>query len=65
MKKYAMGLVLTLISLSLASVSQAQGAKPVPYQEGLHYFLIDGAPVTTQGPMDCLLYTSDAADELT
>ena len=52
MKKYAMGLVLTLISLSLASVSQAQGAKPVPYQEGLHYFLIDGAPVTTQGPME-------------
>jgi len=45
-------LALTLALLSLACSAQAQGTKPVPYQEGLHYFLIDGAPVASSGPME-------------
>jgi thiol:disulfide interchange protein DsbA len=52
MKRYSIGLVLTLALLSLACTAQAQGAKPVPYQEGLHYFLIDGAPATANRPME-------------
>lgn len=52
MKKFAVGFVLTVALLSLACTAQAQGAKPVPYQKDLHYFLIEGAPVTTGGPME-------------
>ncbi len=52
MKRFAIGLALTLAMLSLACSAQAQGAKLVPYQEGLHYFLIDGAPVASSGPME-------------
>jgi thiol:disulfide interchange protein DsbA len=52
MKRFAIGLALTLVMLPLACSAQAQGAKLVPYQEGLHYFLIDGAPATSSGPME-------------
>jgi len=52
MKRFAIGLTLTLALLSLACSAQAQGTKPVPYQEGLHYFLIDGAPAASSGPME-------------
>jgi thiol:disulfide interchange protein DsbA len=52
MKRFAIGLALTLALLSLAFSAQAQGTKPVPYQEGLHYFLIDGAPAASSGPME-------------
>ena len=31
--------------LLFSNTAQAQTDKPVPYQEGLHYFLIEGAPV--------------------
>jgi len=50
MKKFVLGLILT-ISL-LPWVAQAQGSDPVPYQEGLHYFLVDGAPPVNDGPME-------------
>ena len=43
MKKFANTLFLALSLLFLAAAAQAQGNKLVPYQEGLHYFLIDGA----------------------
>jgi len=52
MKKFAVRLVLAVSLLSLASIGQAQGAKLVPYQEGLHYFLIDGAPAIPTGQME-------------
>ncbi len=35
----------------LGNVAQAQDSKPVPYQEGLHYFLIEGAPANSGGAM--------------
>lgn len=47
-----------LIRLSLACIAavlvfgsqaQAQGNQPVPYQEGIHYFLIEGAPGVSDG----------------
>ncbi len=37
-------MVLTTL-LVFGNSAQAQNDKPVPYQEGLHYFLIEGAPV--------------------
>jgi len=37
--------------LVFSQVAQAQDNKPVPYQEGLHYFLIENAPETSDGPM--------------
>lgn len=52
MKKIAFGLVLTAGLLSLSLATQAQGGKLVPYQEGLHYFLIDGAPAANTGPTE-------------
>jgi thiol:disulfide interchange protein DsbA len=52
MKKIAVGFILTVALLSLACTTQAQSAKPVPYQKDLHYFLIEGAPATTGGPME-------------
>lgn len=52
MKRFVYGLVLALALLSLASAVQAQGTKLVPYQEGLHYFLIDGSPAASSGPME-------------
>jgi len=33
--------------LLFSNVAQAQAGKPVPYQEGLHYFLIEGAPAVS------------------
>jgi len=52
MKKFVIGLAVSVALLSLACTAQAQGAKLVPYQKDLHYFLIEGAPVTTGGPME-------------
>jgi thiol:disulfide interchange protein DsbA len=52
MKKFTKRLILALGLLSLATAVQAQGGKPVPYQEGLHYFLIDGAPVAPAEKME-------------
>jgi len=37
---------------AMAPAAQAQDGKLVPYQEGLHYFLIDGAPVESKGPIE-------------
>ena len=37
--------------LLFSNVAQAQAGKPVPYQEGLHYFLIEGAPTKSDGTM--------------
>lgn len=36
-----------LVSLVFVSTTQAQGSDPVKYQEGLHYAMIEGAPVKT------------------
>jgi thiol:disulfide interchange protein DsbA len=37
-----------ILALLLGGIAvQAQDGKPAPYQEGLHYFLIEGAPVQT------------------
>ncbi|MBT8046901.1 MAG: thiol:disulfide interchange protein DsbA/DsbL [Xanthomonadales bacterium] len=40
-------MALTAATLFLTPAAQAQAEKPVPYQEGLHYFLIEGAPAVT------------------
>ena len=37
--------------LLFSNVTQAQADKPVPYQEGLHYFLIEGAPAVSGDTM--------------
>ena len=37
--------------LLFSNVAQAQAGKPVPYQEGLHDFLIEGAPTKSDGTM--------------
>lgn len=45
----------TLIALALmlgSAAALAQDGKPAPYQEGLHYFEIDGAPATSSGPIE-------------
>lgn len=52
MKRFVIGLVLIANVLSLSLAAQADSGKPVPYQEGLHYFLVEGAPVTTSGTME-------------
>ena len=44
------GLCITLV-LVLSNTAQAQGDKPVPYQEGLHYTLIEGAPAVSGDTM--------------
>ena len=47
MKKTVIHRILLLLSGSLlfSGAIQAQSGSPVPYQEGLHYFEIEGAPV--------------------
>jgi thiol:disulfide interchange protein DsbA len=52
MKRFVIGLVLIANVLSLSLAAQADSGKPVPYQEGLHYFLVEGAPVTTSETME-------------
>jgi len=42
-------MVCVAASLLFSNVAQAQADKPVPYQEGLHYFLIEGAPAVSDG----------------
>ena len=44
-------------SLLLTNVAQAQSGKPVPYQEGLHYFLIEGASEVSDGTVRILWET--------
>lgn len=58
MKKHAIRMFLVLALLLGATAAQAQDGKPVPYQEGLHYFLIEGAPVETGGPVEVLEFFS-------
>ena len=52
MKRRTIVLTLVLALLSLAGPAWAQGDELVPYQEGLHYFLIEGAPATTGGKVE-------------
>jgi len=49
MKATAIRTVLIMSLLLGASALHAQGAKPVPYQEGLHYEIIENAPAGTPG----------------
>ena len=51
MKRFATGLITALALLS-AVAAQAQGSKPVAYQEGLHYFEIQGAPATASDKIE-------------
>jgi len=53
MKRIAIGLLTLGVTalFSFSSAALAQGDKQVPYQEGLHYFLIEGAPAVTDGKM--------------
>ena len=44
--------LLTVVAvLAMSSLAYAQGGKAAQYQEGLHYFEIDGAPATASGPV--------------
>jgi len=52
MKRLKIGLTLLACLLVVVATAQAQDGKPVPYQEGLHYAVINGAPATTSGPME-------------
>jgi len=48
MKKTVFGFFLALTTLLvLGGTAQAQSDQPAPYQEGLHYIVIDGAPEFT------------------
>lgn len=58
MKHQAIRMFMILALLLGAAAAQAQDGKPVPYQEGLHYFLIEGAPVETGGPVEVLEFFS-------
>jgi thiol:disulfide interchange protein DsbA len=52
MKKYAAGLMTALALVLVTATAQAQESKPVLYQEGLHYALIEGAPVAAGNPLE-------------
>jgi thiol:disulfide interchange protein DsbA len=52
MRRIATPLIVSAALLLLSVTAQAQAGKSVSYQEGLHYFLIQGAPVTNTGPME-------------
>ena len=44
--------LLTVVAvLAMSSLAHAQGGKTVQYQEGLHYFEIEGAPASVNGPV--------------
>lgn len=49
MKKYGICTLMVLALLLGSGAALAQGNSPVPYQEGLHYEEIDGAPATAKG----------------
>jgi thiol:disulfide interchange protein DsbA len=51
MKIFAHALVIAAALISGGQV-YAQGGKAVEYQEGLHYFLIEGAPATLPQPVE-------------
>jgi thiol:disulfide interchange protein DsbA len=52
MRKITTDLIVSAAILLLSATAQAQASKSVEYQEGLHYFLIQGAPAATNGPME-------------
>lgn len=52
MMNHAIRMIMALGLLLGCSAALAQDGKPVAYQEGLHYFLIEGAPVQTGGPVE-------------
>jgi thiol:disulfide interchange protein DsbA len=52
MKNHAIRTIMILALLLGGVTAQAQDDKPVPYQEGLHYFLVEGAPVETGGAIE-------------
>jgi thiol:disulfide interchange protein DsbA len=52
MRKMGKGLFLGAALMLLSAAAQAQSGKSAAYQEGLHYFLIQGAPVATTGPIE-------------
>ncbi len=53
MKKNRIQKILHLVSALLLAVTvQVQAKSPAPYQEGLHYFLIEGAPAASTGQME-------------
>ena len=52
MKKFTIASILALSLATISAVAQAQGGKLVPYEEGLHYFLVEGAPAKSTGPAE-------------
>jgi protein dithiol oxidoreductase (disulfide-forming) len=52
MMNHAIRMIMALGLLLGSAAAQAQDGKPAPYQEGLHYFLIEGAPVQAGGPIE-------------
>ena len=52
MRKMGKGLFLGAALMLLSAAAHAQTGKSAPYQEGLHYFLIQGAPAATTGPIE-------------
>jgi thiol:disulfide interchange protein DsbA len=60
MRKITIGLIVSAALLLLSAAAQAQAqaqaqaGKTVAYQEGLHYFLIQGAPATATGSMELI-----------
>ena len=49
--RFLMVCVAALLLFSNVAQAQAQAGKPVPYQEGLHYILIEGAPAVSGDTM--------------
>lgn len=58
MKNQIIRMFMVLALLLGGAAVQAQDGKPVPYQEGLHYFLVEGAPVETSGPVEVVEFFS-------
>jgi protein dithiol oxidoreductase (disulfide-forming) len=52
MMNHAIRMIMALGLLLGSAAAQAEDGKPTPYQEGLHYFLIEGAPVQTGGSVE-------------
>jgi len=52
MKRVTQIMMFLVAVFAAAPGVQAQAGKLVPYEEGLHYFLIEGAPVETKGPTE-------------
>ena len=52
MTAIALRTLMLLALLAGGNAVLAQDGKPAPYQEGLHYFEIDGAPAAANGPIE-------------